>query len=155
MYVSTKHYVTMLSPPISMVHKQFALVNTDVSKPIQTVRHKTSLRQFWQCHFEIGSVSAERVGQGEVGQGEVGGCTRRVQTAWPCLASVIERYWLVPEATSVMFCHLISTRWVWLESQKYIENDAPRPFCCTPDFAVLAASSVLATYTLREYSGIQ
>ena len=41
------------------------------------------------CPWEIGSVSAERVGQGEVG-----GCTRRVQTAWPCPGSVVERSWL-------------------------------------------------------------
>ena len=27
------------------------------------------------------------------GQGEVGGCTRRVQTAWPCLGSAVERSW--------------------------------------------------------------
>ena len=43
---------------------------------------------FRQCPWEIGSATAERVGQGEVG-----GCTRRVQTAWPCLSSVVERSW--------------------------------------------------------------
>ena len=34
-------------------------------------------------------MSAERVGQAEVG-----GCTQRVQTAWPCPGSVVERSWL-------------------------------------------------------------
>ena len=43
---------------------------------------------FRQCPWEIGSVTAERAGQGEVG-----GCTRRVQTAWPCLGSAVERSW--------------------------------------------------------------
>ena len=43
---------------------------------------------FRQCPWEIGSATAERAGQGEVG-----GCTRRVQTAWPCLGSAIERSW--------------------------------------------------------------
>ena len=43
---------------------------------------------FWQCPWEIGSATAERAGQGEVG-----GCTRRVQTAWPCLGSAVERSW--------------------------------------------------------------
>ena len=43
---------------------------------------------FQQCPWEIGSATAERAGQGEVG-----GCTRRVQTAWPCLGSVVERSW--------------------------------------------------------------
>ena len=33
---------------------------------------------FLQCPSEIGSASAERMGQGEVGQGDVGGCTWRV-----------------------------------------------------------------------------
>ena len=28
------------------------------------------------------------------GQGEVGGCTRRVQTAWPCLGSALNSPWL-------------------------------------------------------------
>ena len=40
---------------------------------------------------EIGSVSAERVGQGEAG-----GCTRRVQTAWPRLGSALNSPWLEP-----------------------------------------------------------
>ena len=45
---------------------------------------------FRQCPWEIhvGSATAERAGQGEVG-----GCTRRVQTAWPCLGSAVERSW--------------------------------------------------------------
>ena len=43
------------------------------------------------CPWEIGSASAERAGQGEVG-----GCTRRVQTAWPCLGSAVERSWSAP-----------------------------------------------------------
>ena len=43
---------------------------------------------FWQCPWEMGSVTAERAGQGEVG-----GCTRRVQTALPCLGSTVERSW--------------------------------------------------------------
>ena len=43
---------------------------------------------FWQSPWEIGSATAERAGQGEVG-----GCTRRVQTAWPCLGSAVERSW--------------------------------------------------------------
>ena len=43
---------------------------------------------FRQCPWEICSVIAERAGQGKVG-----GCTRRVQTAWPCLGSVVERSW--------------------------------------------------------------
>ena len=30
------------------------------------------------------------------GQGEVGGCTRRVQTAWPCLGSALNSPWLEP-----------------------------------------------------------
>ena len=37
---------------------------------------------------EIGSATAERAGQGEAG-----GCTQRVQTAWLCLGSVVERSW--------------------------------------------------------------
>ena len=41
-----------------------------------------------QCPWEIGSATAERAGQGEVG-----GCTRRVQTEWPCLGSAVERSW--------------------------------------------------------------
>ena len=43
---------------------------------------------FRQCPWEIGSVTADRAGLGEVG-----GCTRRVQTAWPCLGSGVERSW--------------------------------------------------------------
>ena len=43
---------------------------------------------FRQCPWEIGSAIAERAGQGEVG-----GCTRRVQTTWPCLGSAVERSW--------------------------------------------------------------
>ena len=43
---------------------------------------------FRQCPWEIGSATAERAGQGEVG-----GCTQRVQTAWPCLGSAVERSW--------------------------------------------------------------
>ena len=43
---------------------------------------------FRQCPWEIGSATAERAGQGKVG-----GCTRRLQTAWPCLGSAIERSW--------------------------------------------------------------
>ena len=39
-----------------------------------------------------------------MGQGEVGGCTRRVQTAWPCLGSLVERPWLaLGRAISVLF----------------------------------------------------
>ena len=55
---------------------------------------------FRQCPWDIGSVTAERVGQGEVG-----GCTRRVQTAWPCLGSAVERSWsaLGPRAISIVF----------------------------------------------------
>ena len=41
---------------------------------------------FRQCPWEIGSATAERAGQGEVGG-------VRVQTAWPCLGSAIERSW--------------------------------------------------------------
>jgi len=26
-------------------------------------------------------------------KGEVDGCTQRVQTAWPCLGSALERHW--------------------------------------------------------------
>ena len=44
---------------------------------------------FQQCPWEIGSAWAVRVGQGEVGR-----CTWRVQTAWPCLGSALERSWL-------------------------------------------------------------
>ena len=47
---------------------------------------------FRQCPWEIGAATAEKAGQGEVG-----GCTRMVQTAWPCLGSAVERYWLALE----------------------------------------------------------
>ena len=50
-------------------------------------RHET-FSHVWQCPWEVGSAIAERAGQGEVG-----GCTRRVQTVWPCLGSVVERSW--------------------------------------------------------------
>ena len=43
---------------------------------------------FRQCPWEIASATAERAGQGEVG-----GCTWRVQTAWLCVGSVVERSW--------------------------------------------------------------
>ena len=44
---------------------------------------------FMMSHpWEIGSATAERAGQGEVG-----GCTRRLQTAWPCLVPGRERSW--------------------------------------------------------------
>ena len=40
---------------------------------------------FRQCPLGIGSASADRAEQGEVG-----GCTQRVQTAWPRLGSAVE-----------------------------------------------------------------
>ena len=52
---------------------------------------RLSQLHIWQCPWEIGSASAERAGQGEVG-----GCTRRVQTAWPCLGSALNSPWLEP-----------------------------------------------------------
>ena len=36
------------------------------------------------------------------GTGEVGGSTQRVQTAWPCQGSALERPWLVGRAISVL-----------------------------------------------------
>ena len=60
------------------------------------------LHMMWDFHlhfatfsnvlWDLGSVWAERAGQGEVG-----GCTRRLQTAWPCLGSLVERPWLALE----------------------------------------------------------
>ena len=44
---------------------------------------------FLQCPWDLCSVSAERVGQGEAG-----GCTRRVQTAWLPLGLAVEMPWL-------------------------------------------------------------
>ena len=39
-----------------------------------------------------------------MGQGEVGGCTRRVQTAWPRLGSCLEVTWLaLGGAISILF----------------------------------------------------
>ena len=47
-----------------------------------------------------------------MGQGEVGGCTRRVQTAWPSLGSTVESD-LVSTGwdTSITF----GIKWIWLE----------------------------------------
>ena len=44
---------------------------------------------FQQCPWDLGSAWAERAGQREVG-----GCTRRVQTAWLCLGSLVQKPWL-------------------------------------------------------------
>ena len=35
---------------------------------------------------------------------EVGGCTRRVQTAWPCLGSALNSPWLEPGRPNLGFC---------------------------------------------------
>ena len=37
------------------------------------------------------------------GQGEVGGCTRRVQTAWPHLGSALNSPWLEPGRPFLVF----------------------------------------------------
>ena len=53
------------------------------------MRLSASRCHFRQCPLEICSATAERAGQGEVG-----GCTRRVQTAWPRLGLSLEMTWL-------------------------------------------------------------
>ena len=40
-----------------------------------------------------------------MGQGEVGGCTRRVQTAWPRLGSSLEATWLALGGPFLSFLH--------------------------------------------------
>ena len=51
-----------------------------------------------QCPWEIGSMWAERVGQGNVG-----GCSRMVQTAWPCRGLVVKSAWLGPGRSFSIF----------------------------------------------------
>ena len=51
---------------------------------ISVMRLSASWCHFQQCPWDLGSAWAERAGQGEVG-----GCTRRVQTAWPRLGSCV------------------------------------------------------------------
>ena len=55
---------------------------------ISVMRLSASWCHFGQCPWDLGSAWAENVGQREVG-----GCTRRVQTAWPCLGSSLEMTW--------------------------------------------------------------
>ena len=47
------------------------------------LHHETFSFTSWKCPWDLGSARAERAGQGEVGGW--------VQTAWPCLGSVVER----------------------------------------------------------------
>ena len=75
----------------SIITTQSSSVNQNPLGPIApnvVIILSASSCDFRQCPWEIGSVTAERAGQGEVG-----GCTRRVQTAWPCLGSTVERSW--------------------------------------------------------------
>ena len=62
---------------------------------IAIMRLSASSCDFLQCPLEIGSVGAERVGQGEVG-----GFTQRVQTAWPRL---VNSSWLEPGGPFLRF----------------------------------------------------
>jgi len=67
---------------------------------ISVMRLSTSWCHFWQCPWDLGSVWAERAGQGEVG-----GCTQRVQTTWPCLGSFLEATWLALGGPFLSFLH--------------------------------------------------
>ena len=48
--------------------------------------------------WDLGSAWAERAGQRKVG-----GCTQRVQTAWPCQSLLVERPWLALEGPFLSF----------------------------------------------------
>ena len=74
----------------TMVRNSSALINSlGPIVDISIMRLSASWCHFRQCPWDLGSVWAERAGQGEVG-----GCTRRVQTAWPRLGSSLEASWL-------------------------------------------------------------
>ena len=66
-------------------------------------RHRNSAAcyQLAQSVLKMGSVLAERVGQGEVG-----GCTALADSAWRLLQLAIERVW---SALDVPFCFLVQT----------------------------------------------
>jgi len=67
----------------------FVLISLGPIADISVMRLSASWCHFRQCPWDVGSAWAERAGQGEVG-----GCTQRVQTAWPCLGSSLEATWL-------------------------------------------------------------
>ena len=90
----TSHTCALIGASHKLLHAQFTTVNNsdlnsvNPSAPNVVIILSASSCDFRQCPWEIGSATAERVGQLEVGE-----CTRRVQTAWPCLGSAVERSW--------------------------------------------------------------
>ena len=64
--------------------------------------------QLAQSILKVGSVLAERVGQGEMGQGEVGGCTALGgftalgDSGWQLLQLAIEKAWSALDAWPVL-----------------------------------------------------
>ena len=65
-------------------------------------RNSAACYQLAQSVLKIGSVVAERLGQGEVG-----GCTTLADSAWRLLQLAIERTW--SELYGPFFCFLVQT----------------------------------------------
>ena len=83
----------------TMVRNSSALINSlGPIVYISIMRLSASWCHFRQCPWDLGSASAERVGQGEVG-----GCAWRVQTAWPRPGSSLEATWLALEGPFLSF----------------------------------------------------
>ena len=75
----------VLISKVSLTRRVLLINSLGPIADISIMRLSASWCHFRQCPWDLGSAWAERAGQGEVG-----GCTQRVQTAWPRLGSCLE-----------------------------------------------------------------
>ena len=80
----------------------------------------------------------------------MGGCTRRVQTAWPCLGSALNSPWLEPGRPNLRFVSINGPRKQWSHLAE------PRLPVFKADFSARASyhrPSILIAYTLMSGCG--